>query len=278
MGQIDWNLKRTFDSPEGVIRWDSFGDGPPIVLLHGTPNWSFIWRDVVGHLRDRHRVFVFDWPGFGRSDRYPGQNISWDEQARRLPELFAQWEIVTPTVVAFDFAPIFALRAHFFEGLDVGAFVLADAAVVPPFVTDFSRQVRDNIQTMSQLPVYVAEAMIEAHLRSTTHRPMERDALDAYMSPWRGEDGVAAYWRAVARYDEDMAAPLRSRLPNLTVPTRLVWGERDAWIPPQKAHELAAVLPNAEVRFIPNAGHFSPEDDPEAFARAILEFEAELGR
>jgi pimeloyl-ACP methyl ester carboxylesterase len=75
------------------------------------------------------QVHVFDWPGFGRSDRFAGQNITWDEQPRRLPELFDYWGLESPTVVAFDFAPIFALRAHFFAGLDIGAFVFADAAV-----------------------------------------------------------------------------------------------------------------------------------------------------
>lgn len=142
----DWSPSRTFDSPQGRIRWEAFGAGPPIVLLHGTPNWSFIWRKVVEHLSPRHRVYVFDWPGFGRSDRFEGQNISWDEQPRRLVELFEHWELVDPTVAAFDFAPIFALRAHFFEHLDVGAFVLADAAVIPPFVTDFSRMARQTSQ------------------------------------------------------------------------------------------------------------------------------------
>lgn len=278
MDHTDWNLTRTFPSPQGAIRWDAFGDGPPIVLLHGTPNWSFIWRGVVEELRTRHRVYVFDWPGFGRSDRYPGQNISWDEQARRLPELFAHWGVHAPTVVAFDFAPIFALRAHFFEGLDVGAFVLADAAVVPPFVTDFSRLARENIATMRELPVYVAEAMIAAHLRRTTHRPMAPEILEGYLAPWRGEEGVSAYWRAVARYDEDMAAPLVPKLAHLTVPVRLIWGEDDAWFPPDKARELAAALPDAHLRFIPRAGHFSPEDAPKAFAQEILDFETGLRR
>ena len=274
----DWHLSRTFDSPQGVIRWDSFGAGPAIVLLHGTPNWSYIWRNVAEHLSRYHRVYVFDWPGFGRSERFEGQNISWDEQARRLPELFAHWGLSAPTVVAFDFAPIFALRAHLFDGLGVGAFVFADAAVVPPFVTDFSRLARENIGVMRQLPVHIAEGMIAAHLAGTTYRPMLPDASEAYMSPWRGEDGVAAYWRAVARYDEDMAAPLVARLDQLTVPVRLLWGDNDAWIPPDKGRELAAALPAAELRFIPESGHFSPEDNPVAFAEEILDFERELAR
>lgn len=274
----DWHLSHTFDSPQGAIRWDSFGSGPPIVLLHGTPNWSFIWRNVVEHLSPQHSVYVFDWPGFGRSDRFAGQNISWDEQARRLPELFAHWDLVAPTVVAFDFAPIFALRAHFLEGLDVGAFVFADAAVIPPFVTHFSRLARENMGTMRQLPTHIAEGMIAAHLTQTTHRPMPSGVFEAYMEPWRGEDGVAAYWRAVARYDEDMAAPLVSRLDRLAVPTRLLWGDNDVWFPPEKARELAAALPEAELRFIPESGHFSPEDNPHDFAEEILNFEKELSR
>jgi len=82
----------------------------------------------------------------------------------------------------------------------------------------------------------------------------------------------------VARYDEDMAAPLVPRLKELTVPTRLLWGDDDAWFPPDKAHELAAALPGAELRFIREAGHFSPEDNPGDFAAELLAFERELGR
>lgn len=50
----EWDLSRSFDSPQGEIRWDEFGAGPPIVLLHGTPNWSFLWRNVVEHLAANH--------------------------------------------------------------------------------------------------------------------------------------------------------------------------------------------------------------------------------
>jgi len=274
----NWKLSRTFTSPQGEIRWDAFGAGPPIVLLHGTPNWSYIWRKVVEQLSPSHRVYVFDWPGFGGSDRFEGQNISWDEQPRRLPELFEHWDLVAPTVVAFDFAPIFALRAYFFEHLDVGAFVFADAAVIPPFVTDFSRLARQNMGTMRQLPTHIAEAMISAHLAQTTHHPMEPETLDAYMSPWRGRDGVAAYWRAVACYDEDLAAPLVHRLDQIAVPVRLLWGDNDAWFPPEKARELVSAVPGSQLRFIPEAGHFSPEDNPRAFANELLRFEEELKR
>lgn len=204
----DWSLKQQFDSPQGTIRWDKFGDGPPVILLHGTPNWSFIWRKVAPLLAQEHQVYVFDWPGFGTSDRFEGQNISWDEQPHRLVELFDHWSLDRAAIVAFDFAPIFALRAHYFHGLEYSALVLADAAVIPPFVTDFSRLAHDHIDIFRKIPTYVSEAMIEAHIRTATHRPLADETVAGYMQPWRGKEGVAAYWRAVASYDEDLAQPV----------------------------------------------------------------------
>lgn len=273
----DWTLTRSYYSPAGRIRWDVFGTGAPVVLLHGTPNWSFIWRKVVGYLAERYRVYVFDWPGFGMSDRFEGQNISWDEQPRRLVELISHWELKAPAIVAFDFAPIFALRAHFLEGLQLGPMVLADAAVIPPFVTNFSRQAREDVGVFSRLPTHIAEAMIGAHIAKTTWHSMPTHVFDGYMLPWRGPEGVAAYWRAVNCYDEHMARPLVERLGSLASPTLVIWGEHDAWLPPSMGEDLAARIPDGRLQFIANAGHFAPEDNPAEFAEAITAFLAEVG-
>lgn len=268
----DWALTETFESAQGNVRWDAFGNGPPVVLAHGTPNWSWLWRKVTPRLAERHRVFVFDWPGFGLSDRFEGQNISWEEQPRRLIELIDHWGLEDPTVVAFDFAPIFALRARLLHGAGIGRLVLADAAVIPPFVTDFSRLARDFIGAFRQLPVYVAEAMIEAHVRSATHKPLSAPALEGFMRPWRGREGVDAYWRAVSQYDENMARPVAERLGELDLPTLVLWGENDRWLPPAMGRALAKAIPDAELRLVPEAGHFLPEDAPEAFTEAVRSF------
>lgn len=140
-----WELTQTFESPQGTIRWDRLGEGPPVVLLHGTPSWSYLWREVGPRLAQHYQVYVFDWPGYGTSTQAPDQNLSWEEQPRRLAELVHHWGLRRPIVVAHDISPIFALRAHFFEGVGLSALVLADAAVIPPLVTGFSRYARDHI-------------------------------------------------------------------------------------------------------------------------------------
>jgi haloalkane dehalogenase len=48
------------------------GAGPPLILLHGNPTWSFLYRDVIAGLRDRYRCVAIDYPGFGLSHAAPG--------------------------------------------------------------------------------------------------------------------------------------------------------------------------------------------------------------
>lgn len=272
-----WSLTQTLDSATASIRWDRLGGGPPVVLLHGTPSWSFLWRDVARRLAERYTVYIFDWPGYGDSQGGPEVNLSWDEQARRLVALFAHWGLDRPAVVAHDITPVLALRARLLEGLAFGPLVLADAGLVPPFVTGFSRHARDHIGVYRGIPTHIAEAMIRRHLETTVHQPMAAEALDGYMKPWRGDDGVAAYWRAVAAYDEDLARPAVARLGAIAVPTLVLWGAEDAWEPAWKADELAELVPGARRRLLPGAGHFAPEDDPAGFAAAVDEFLGEVG-
>jgi pimeloyl-ACP methyl ester carboxylesterase len=194
------------------------GSGPPVILLHGTPSSSYLWREVASTLASRFTVYVFDWPGYGQSARGPGINLSWDEQARRLVELIDHWGLDRPAIVAHDIAPVLALRAHLLEGMAAGPLVLADAGLVPPFVTGFSRHVRDHIGVFRAIPTHIAEAMIRRHIETTVSRPMAEDVLDAYMAPWRGAEGVAAYWDAVAAYDEGLARPAVERLGAVDTP------------------------------------------------------------
>ncbi|MGH3503973.1 MAG: alpha/beta fold hydrolase, partial [Nocardioidaceae bacterium] len=189
-----------------------------------------------------------------------------------LVELIDYWGLCRPVLVAHDIAPLFALRAHLLEGLDVAGLVLADAAVIPPFVSGFSAHVRDHIGVFRGIPTYIAEAMIEAHMATAVHLPMNAASMEAYMRPWRGEAGVAAHWRAVAAFDENLAAPVVERLHQLTVPTLVLWGTEDQWVPVWKADELIQAAPGMDRVLLPDTGHFSPEETPLGFADAVADF------
>ena len=74
---MTWTLSRSTELADGTVRWESLGEGPPIVLVHGTPYSSFLWRDVALALTRRGRlVYVFDPLGYGQSDEHDGQDLT----------------------------------------------------------------------------------------------------------------------------------------------------------------------------------------------------------
>lgn len=75
------SLDGYLDASEGAIRCSSVGAGPPIVMVHGTPYWSLIFRDIAPALAQRHHVFLLDHLGYGRSEQREGQDLSITSQA-----------------------------------------------------------------------------------------------------------------------------------------------------------------------------------------------------
>ena len=67
---VDWTLDEQIDTDDGAIRWRSYGaGGDPIVLVHGTPYSSFLWRDIAPALAQTRTVFVFDQLGYASPTR-----------------------------------------------------------------------------------------------------------------------------------------------------------------------------------------------------------------
>src|SRR5918992_930169 len=83
----EWVLRQRFASDEGEIAWDRLGDGPPVVMVHGTPWSSWTWRRVAAFLAERFSVYVFDLLGFGASDKRAGQDVSLAGHGARLAAL-----------------------------------------------------------------------------------------------------------------------------------------------------------------------------------------------
>src|SRR5918912_751047 len=113
----DWSLRRRITLSEGEVAYDILGFGPPLILAHGTPTRSYIWRDVVLGLAGRFSVHVFDLLGFGQSERREGLDVSIPNQARLLAELVETLNLDTPSIAGHDIGGAIALRAHLIEGV-----------------------------------------------------------------------------------------------------------------------------------------------------------------
>ena len=79
------------------------GEGPTVLMVHGTPSWSFLYRHLVRELRDAFRCVVPDLPGFGLSDKPPGDAYRPEDQARRLAAFIDALGLKDLTLVVHDF-------------------------------------------------------------------------------------------------------------------------------------------------------------------------------
>ncbi|MGI8704074.1 MAG: alpha/beta fold hydrolase [Candidatus Limnocylindrales bacterium] len=267
-----WALRRRADLSGGVVAWDVFGAGPPVVLVHGTPSWSYLWRNVVPALAGQFTVFVLDLPGYGDSPAPADGVVSIATHASALVELFELWGLEAPAVAGHDIGGAIVLRAHLLQQRSFGRLALVDAVVLAPWITPTTRHIQAHLDVYRTMPNHIFEQITAAHIRTAVRRGLDADAFAAYQGRWQGVDGQAAYLNKVAHFREEDTREFEPMLGTIGIPVLILWGAEDAWLEPTLARRLGDLIPGSEVRLIPDAGHFSMEDAPADVARSLLEF------
>jgi pimeloyl-ACP methyl ester carboxylesterase len=261
-----WNLDEQFETPGGTVRWSALGRGDPIVLVHGTPYSSFLWRDIAPALARTRQVFVFDQLGYGRSDQHEGQDLSLAAQAKNFVRLLDHWGLSRPSVVAHDIGGAVTLRALLLEGADYRDFTLFDAVSGGEWERGLFQLILNNPEVFRRLPGYAHEALVTSHLRHASHVGLRPEVLEAYLAPWRGADGQAAFYRQYSQIKQADTAAYEHLLGEISIPVRLIWGRiwgrEDRILPPRYAEWLHAKIPHAELSWIDGAGHLLQEDAP----------------
>jgi pimeloyl-ACP methyl ester carboxylesterase len=259
---VDWTLDEEFETSGGKVRWRALGSGDPVVLVHGTPYSSLLWRDIAPALARTRTVFVFDHLGFGQSDQREGQDLSLAAHARNLAQLLDHWELSCPSVVAHDIGGAVALRTLLLEERNYRDLTLFDAVSGGDWERGLFRLILEHADAFQQLPDYAHEALVASHMRHATHVGLRPEVLDAFLAPWRGPGGQAAFYRQYRQIRQADTAAYENLLTSISVPVRLIWGREDRILPPRYADWLHAHIPHAELHWIEGAGHLLQEDAP----------------
>ena len=267
-----WRLGRTYDFSGGRVAYEVVGDGPPVVLVHGTPSWSYLWRDVVRRLSERWTVYTYDLLGYGTSEKHEGQDVSIPAQTELLTELLDHWGLESPYVTGHDFGAAIALRAHLLRDASYRRLALVDAVAIAPWITPLSRHVKAYLEAYQTMPEHVYRQVLATHLRSAIHKPMSDEALAPYLAPWTGEGGQPAYYRQVAQFDERYTTEVEPFYRSIDLPVLILWGAQDGWLVPRYGERLRDSIPGARLQAVPEAGHFAMEDRPEDIAAALDRF------
>jgi pimeloyl-ACP methyl ester carboxylesterase len=287
----DWTgtLDRTYESSSGTVRWGLLGpaDGPPVALLHGTPWSSYTWRGIARALAQRFRVHVWDMPGYGASAKYEGQDVSLAAQGLIFAELLGHWGLGAgaehqPAVLAHDFGGCVALRAHLLHGTQYERLALVDPVALAPWGSPAYRLLGEQAAVFGQLPPALHEALVREYIASASAGGTSRAAgpggglhpqtLDGLVAPWLGEAGQSAFYRQIQQNDQRFTDEIEGRYGEIDLPVLVCWGAADTWIPVDRAHRLAGLIPGAGLQLIEGAGHLVQEDAPAQLTAALMDF------
>ncbi len=252
-----------------TVRCGRLGSGPDVVLCHGTPWSSDLWRPCAEALAPYFTVHLWDMPGFGRSSKHPEHPVSLDVQGELFADLLDTRGLTSPHVVAHDIGGAVALRAHLLHGAAYRSMALVDVVALAPWGSDFFRLVREHSDVLAALPGAVHRGALRAYVAGASHAGLAPDALEMLVAPWTGEEGQAAFYRQIAQADEAHTDEIEPRYPDLDLPVLVVWGEEDRWIPVDRAHRLHDLIPDSRLRVIEGAGHLVQLDRPEALTATL---------
>ncbi|SAL41185.1 alpha/beta hydrolase [Caballeronia peredens] len=269
-------LDHLFDFEGQSVRYGVIGEGAPLVMVHGTPFSSQVWRRIAPIAARFRRVHYFDLLGYGASEMRERQDVSLGVQNRLLAALLnhwsRDWNNCLPDVLAHDFGGATSLRAALLNGCAYRSLMLVDPVAVAPWGSPFVRHVRQHETAFAGVPPYMHQAMLDAYLQGAAHRALSPEALRIYTHPWTGERGQAAFYRQIAQMDQRYTDEVQSRYGELTCPVSILWGEQDEWIPVERGVELASLIPGARFTRVPGSGHLMQEDAPESIVGEMLAF------
>jgi pimeloyl-ACP methyl ester carboxylesterase len=267
----EWKLSQTYDFNGRTVRYDVRGDGPPVVLVHGTPWSSFNLRHIIKALSEDYTVYYYDLLGYGQSDKTSG-DVSLGIQNQVLSGLLDHWQIRQPVIIGHDFGGATLLRTHLLNKCNFDKIVLIDPVAVSPWGSPFFRHVKEHETAFAGVPDYIHEAIVRAYVKTAAYKPIDDATLNMIVAPWTDEDGKSAFYRQIAQANSAHTDDVQPLYAQITSPTLILWGSEDSWIPLERGEALHDMIPGSTFRVIPDAGHLVIEEKPDQLIREIRSF------
>ena len=258
--------RRRASLPAGDMAYLDEGNGPAVVLLHGFPTSSHLWRDLVPVLAPRFRAIAPDLLGYGDSAKpIDPAGLTVTAQAAAVRELLRELDVDDAAVIGHDIGGGVAQLLAFEGG--VRTMVLADSISLDSWPIDAVKMIAgaSDDDVTEDFAVDVARLAFEIGM-SQRGRLAEED-LEEYLRPWRNDP--KALVRAARAIDGAGLVGSEDRLRGLEQRVLVVWGEDDPYQPAEWAERLGALLPGSTVALLPGCGHFVTEDAPESVIQLI---------
>ena len=253
------------------------GAGTTLLFVHGTPEWSFGYRDVIKQLRRSFRCVAIDLLGFGLSDKPKGADYTCAGHSRRLTKFIEHLDLKNFSVVANDFGGSISLGYVLDHPNNVNKIVLFNT---------WMRSLKNDKHYSG--PAKILNSWLGRFLYLNMNAPVNTIMPAAYGDKRKLSSEVHRHYKAALPRGKRIAAyafalelsnanvwwqNLWERLHTLS-PNKFLffWGMKDKFIPPFELENWKSRLPGIRCMMFEDAGHFVQEEKPDEMSKAIEQF------
>lgn len=257
----------------GALAYRMQGAGPSVLLIHGIPTSSFLWRHVVPPLAADLTAYAVDLLGYGDSDKPEAADLSIGAQVGYLHTFMESVGWRTGTVAGHDIgggvAQLLAVRYPEM----VSKLVLLDTIAYDSWPVPEIERMKDPAWDEIMERIDLRKGFRKSLEQGVAHRETVDDELvSEYVRPFDGVEGRRAYLRCARALRTEDLSSVADRVEALDIPTLVIWGDADRFQPLRYGQRLTERMRRARLVVLADAGHFTPEDDPTEVANLIRGF------
>lgn len=253
------------------------GKGETILFVHGTPSWSFDFRNCIKALRNQHRCVAIDHIGFGLSDKPEVYDYSTKNHSDTLEKFILQKNLENITLVVHDFGGpiglnfamqypdkiknIVILNSWLWSAKNDSDFIKLSKILKSPLLPFLYRYL--NFSPKFILPKSFGDHKITRHLLKQYTNPFENKTQ---------RNGALAFAKSLLN-DQDWFEELWNKIKVISSkPTLLIWGMKDPVIKPHYLEKFESGFTNSKTIKLETCGHFPQEEQSEKVTNALLDF------
>lgn len=266
-----------FNIEEQKLHYIDEGQGDTILFVHGTPSWSFDYRNIIKKLRENYRCIAIDHVGFGLSDKPKQYDYSTINHSQTLEKFIQDKNLNEITLVVHDFGgpiglnfaiqhaekvkKIIVLNSWLWSSEGAPDFIKLKKILKSPLLPFLYRQL--NFSPKFILPQSFGEKKLPKKLLKQYTKPFQNSSQ---------RNGALAFAKSLLN-DQNWFEDLWNRKQAIVnKPTLFIWGMKDPVIKPQNLNKFASGFTNSTIVKFETSGHFPQEEEPEKVLKAILDF------
>ncbi|MBI1802603.1 MAG: alpha/beta fold hydrolase [Chloroflexi bacterium] len=254
------------------------GQGDPVLMLHGEPTWSFLYRKMITPIAAKHRAVAPDYIGFGKSDKPTDDAYYTFAHHFANLEAFARaLDLNRITLVMQDWGGPLGLHFATRHPERIARLVILNTGLLSGAEASFTRGLRIWIERSQKI---LEGSIGEMMRRAPVSGPLSDEVARGYDAPFPNRESKAGARRFPLMIPQSPADPggpemieTRDALSRWNKPTLVMFSDSDRVFPPSVAEGFIQLIPNAEGPIlIKGAGHYVQEEAGEELARHILDF------